>query len=164
MPDYWLDADSLIRPHREAYQFDMVRPFWDFLESKARDGIIASPEIVLDKELISNSKNTDPLQEWGKGLKGILFLPIEDQIQVCYSQVVDYVQNCGKYKQQWVASFLDGADPWVVAYPMAKGGNIVTFEKPQPSAKRPKIPDIADHFGLRPLTLYEMLKELGFRL
>ena len=166
MSDYWLDADSLITPHRGPYPFGMVQPFWDFIETKAQDGIISSPQIILDIELTATSTSNPPdaLQQWAKGLKGVLFIPVDNSIQISYSQVVDYVQNCGKYKQQWIAQFLAGADPWVIAYPMAMGGRIVTFEKSQPRAKRPKIPDIANHFGVKHFSLYEMLKKLGFKL
>ena len=159
-----MDADSLIRPHREAYPFDMVRPFWDFLEIKAKEGIIGSPEIIFNMELTPASNNPDALYQWAKEQLGILFYPVENPIQICYSEIVNHVQNCGKYKQQWVASFLSGADPWVIAYAMAMGGKIVTFEKSEPNSKRPKIPDIADYFGVKHISLYEMLKELGFKL
>lgn len=104
------------------------------------------------------------MHEWAKELKGVLFIPVENSIQNCFSELADFVQNCGRYKQQWIASFLSGADPWIIAYPMALGGKIVTFEKSEPKSQRPKIPDIADHFGIEHLNLYEMLKQLGFKL
>lgn len=165
MPDYWLDSDSLITPHRGPYSFSYGTTLWDFLEMKAHESVIGSPEIVLNMELTStSSKNKDKLEEWAKELRGVLFVPAEASVQAEYSKVVNYVQTSGKYKQQWIASFLAGADPWLVAYPMALGGRIVTFEAPAPKGMNPKIPDVAQHFGLKKcLTMWEMLTELAFK-
>lgn len=161
--EYWLDSDSLIRSHRGPYKFGMAQIFWDFLETKAHEGIIGSPAEVLDMELASSSSKKDLLEQWAKRQKGILFVQADAQVQAQYTIIAEYVQNCGKYKQQWIAQFLSKADPWLVAYPMALGGRIVTFEKPQPRARKPKIPDIAQQFGIKHLDLYEMLSELGFQ-
>ncbi len=164
MPEFWIDADSLIVAHRGPYQFGMVQPFWDFVELKAREGIIGSPEIILDSELTSTSNKPDDLQLWAQQFNGILFLPVVDAAQVSFGRVADYVQNCGRYGQEWIVRFLDGGDPWLIAYAMAMGGTIVTFEKSEPRAKRPKIPDIAQEFGVSCMTLYEMLAKLKFRI
>ena len=164
MPEFWMDSNSLITPYRGSYPFDRVPQFWDFLKLKAEEGVVGSPELVLEKELTSPpSDDPDDLELWAKLLKGSLFLPVDGPIQLKYNQVVQHVQTSGRYKQHWIAKFLDGADPWLVAYAMALGGRIVTFEKPEPRAKRPKIPDIAQHFNVRCLTLWDMLNELKFR-
>ncbi|HJX13119.1 MAG TPA: DUF4411 family protein, partial [Dehalococcoidales bacterium] len=56
--------------------------------------------------------------------------------------------------------FLKGADPWVIAYAKAHGGIVVTFETPAPFAQKPKIPDIADLFGVKHKNLWDVLDEL----
>lgn len=164
MPDFWMDADSFILPHRGPYRFQTLPQFWDFLEQKAREGIIASPDIVLEKELSADKEDAqDVLEKWARPLKGVLFLDASEAVQVSYSQIVQYVEGNNRYKPYWVAKFLDGADPWVIAYAKALGGRVVTFEVPQPEAKKPKIPDVAGHFGIRCITLWDMLDELGWR-
>lgn len=163
MPDYWLDADSLIVANRGPYRFGIVDQFWDFLEYKAIEGVIGSPDIILTVELTSNSTGEDQLQKWARALDGVLFIAADASVQSMYSRVVNYVQNCGKYKQNWISKFLSGADPWVIAYPIALGGKVVTFEKPEPKAKRPKIPDVSQIFGISCINLYDMLSELGFK-
>ena len=165
MPDFWLDADSLIRAHRGAYRFSFDTPFWNFLEMKARDGIIGSPQIVFDNEIASTSKieEKDRLELWARELKGIFFLPPTDSVQVEFGKVVNYIQNNGRFTKPNVAKCLSGADPWLVAYPMALGGKIVTFEASAPISKDPKIPDVANEFGIKCINLWDMLDILAFK-
>ena len=166
MPEFWVDTDSLIAPYRGPYSFSYGTSFWDFIESKAREGIIASPKIVFERELATTLpiENKDALELWARELLGILFLPPEPSVQAEYSRVVNYVQSSGRYGQQWIASWLGIADPWIVAYPMALGGRIVTFETPAPNGQKPKIPDVANNFGISCISIWDMLKELNFRI
>ena len=162
MPEFWPDADSLIESHRGPYRFETLPQFWDFLEEKAKDGMIASPEIILDKELSADPDDEqDVLEKWAKELRGIMFLGPNEAVQNAYKEVVNYVQNNGKYRPYWVAKFLDGADPLLIAYAKALGGRIVTFETRQPEAKKPKIPDVAEYFGVACINLYDMLTEMN---
>jgi len=164
MPDFWMDANSLITPHRTAYRFEAVPQYWDFLEEKAKQGVIGSPELVLDLELTSSDPSkADHLERWAKPLRGILFLPADGPTQLKYKDVVEYVKTNPRFGQHWIGPFLDKADPWLVAYAATLGGRIVTFEKEEPLAKRPKIPDIAKHFGVDCINVWDMLTELGFK-
>lgn len=61
MPSFWLDADALIRPNREGfYSLQLVPSFWELLEQKANEGIIAIPRSVY-QEL---SHYGDNLADW----------------------------------------------------------------------------------------------------
>lgn len=161
MPEFWMDSDSLIAPYRGAYRFEAVPQYWDFLKRKAEEGVIGCPELVLDKELTSS--NPDALEKWARPLRGVLFLPADAATQLRYGDVARYVQANPRFRQHWIDPFLDGADSWLVAYALAHGGRIVTFEKPEPLAKKPKIPDIAQHFGVGCVNLWDMLAELEFK-
>lgn len=165
MPDFWLDADSLITAHRGAYRFSFDTPLWNFLEMKARDGTIGSPQIVFDNEIASTNKieEKDALELWARELKGTLFLPPTDSIQIEFAKVVNYIQNNGRFTKPNIAKCLSGADPWLVAYAMASQGKIVTFEAPAPKSKDPKIPDVANEFGIKCINLWDMLDILKFR-
>ena len=86
MPDYWMDSDSFILPHRGPYRFEALPQFWDFLEQKAREGIIGSPSIVLDKELSADKDDEqDVLARWSRDLKGVLFLDGSEDVQESYA-------------------------------------------------------------------------------
>ena len=160
-----MDANSLITPHRGPYRFETVPQYWDFLKQKAEEGIIGSPELVLDIELTSSDPSkADSLEGWAKPLRGILFLPADAATQTKYKEVVQYVQMNPRFKQHWIAPFLGKADPWLVAYAAALGGRIVTFETPEPLTRKPKIPDIAQHFGVDCVNVWDMLAELGFKV
>ena len=162
MPDYWLDADSFITPSRGPYRFSVLPPFWDYLEQKAQEQIIGSPEIVLTLELIgSDPKKADELEIWAKQQQGILFIPPNKSVQTVYSEVVESVTHNSRYVIYEVQLFLSGADPWVIAYAKALGGKVVTFETTKPLQKKPKIPDVAATFGVRCISLWDMLTELG---
>lgn len=166
MPEYWLDANCLITAHRTAYRFSFDSPFWDFLETKAHEGVLGIPQIVFDQELDSGKKiaEKDELELWARELRGILFLPPNDSVQTEYGKVATYVQNNGRFVQHHIAGFLAKADAWVIAYPMALGGRIVTFEASAPKSTKPKIPDVAGEFGIKCLHLWDMLDELDFKI
>jgi hypothetical protein len=165
MPDFWMDADSFITPHRGPYRFGAVPQFWDFLKEKAEASLIGSPELVLDKELTrsSSSQQPDALETWARPLRGILFITADSVTQARYKDVAQYVQSNMQWREHNKPPFLAGGDSWLVAYALARGGRIVTFETAQPLAKKPKVPDVAQHFGVNCLSLWDMLEELGFK-
>lgn len=157
MPDFWLDTDSFATPARGPYRFATVPKFWEFLEQKAAENVIASTELVL-KEL---QEGEDQLKIWAKGQEGKLFLPPTVVVQEMFRQVVANVTSNNRYATHHVVAFLDGADPWLIAYARALGGRVVTFEKSEPTSRKPKIPDVAAEFGVNCLNLWDVLTELG---
>lgn len=56
------------------------------------------------------------------------------------------------------------ADPWLIAIAIVGGYSVVTFERTSASPKKPKIPDICDHFGVKHCNLFQMMRSLGFLL
>lgn len=162
-PSYWFDSDSLITPSRTSHRFSRGTKLWDFLEQKALEHMIGSPDIVLNLEIIHTDKSkADALEKWAKKLDGILFLPPDDSVQTYYAQIVQAVNANPQYKVFETQPFLARADPWVIAYAKAYGGKVVTFEVSKPLQKKPKIPDVAESFGVKCLNLWDTLDELGF--
>lgn len=164
MPTYWFDSDSLITPSRGPFRFSRGTKLWDFLEQKAIEHLIGSPSVVLNLELTHpDPKKADALEQWAKKLDGILFLPPDYSVQQYYAQIVQDVTANPQYKIFAVQPFLQKADPWVIAYAKAYGGRVVTFESSKPLQKKPKIPDVADKFGVKCLNIWDALDELGFK-
>ena len=161
MFDYWLDANSLIKPYREAYTFTRVPKFWTFLEQEASKKIVVSSYLVL-KEIEEGCSNNiaDELLIWARQQQDKLFLPPNDDVQNTVKQISTYVTNNKQYKPWNVQVFLGKADPWVIAHAKVFGGKIVTLEKSEPNSKRVKIPDVADVFGLHCISIWTMLNEL----
>jgi hypothetical protein len=157
MPDFWLDTDSFVTPSRGPYRFTTVPGFWEFLEQKAAENVIASPALVLNELL----EVEDRLRLWAKEQEGKLFLPPTEVVQEVLKQVVTNVTSNNRYATHHTVAFLSGADPWIIAYAKALGGRVVTFERSEPTSRKPKIPDVAGEFGVNCLNLWDMLTELG---
>lgn len=162
MFDFWLDADSLIKPYREAYSFDRVPKFWEFLEEKAKEQVIVSSDLVLQEleDGCSDKEHPDELLVWARKLREVLFLCPTDPIQEMVGQIATYVENNAQYAPWHIQDFLDSADPWVIAHAKILGGRVVTFEKSEPNSKKVKIPDVAGNFGINCISLWAMLDEL----
>ena len=157
MPD-WVDSDSFILASRGPYRFGMMPVFWSFIEEQARQQRLASSEIVL-QEL---QDGEDQLKQWASGLRAVMFRVPTEEVQERYSEVVANVNGNGRYAPHNVSRFLAKADPWLIAHARTDGGRIVTFEKPEPNSKRPKIPDVAGVFGVSCINLWDLIEELGF--
>ena len=157
MPD-WLDSDSFILASRGPYRFSMISPFWSFLEEQARQQRLASSEMVL-QEL---QDGEDQLKQWASGLQAVMFRVPTEEVQERYSEVVANVSGNGRFAQHHVSRFLAKADPWLIAHARTDGGRIVTFEKPEPTSRKPKIPDVSHEFGISCNNLFDLIEELGF--
>jgi len=157
VPNYWLDADVLIRAKNEYYAFDLAAPFWQFLERKGAEDIVASCRAVYD-EL---QKKEDELKVWAIRQHGNgFFWEPDQQVQATNGTIADYVT--AKYRPEFSAPFLAGADAWLVAQASVHGGVVVSNEESAPTGNKPKIPDIARQFDVQTLGLFAVLRTLGF--
>jgi hypothetical protein len=159
MPDYWLDTCSFITPRNSGYSFDIAPGFWEAIDKKSEEGILASSTLVYH-ELVDEA--TDDLAEWAKQReKGRLFIEPDDKVQEEFTRVADYVNSY--YVPHQAQIFLAHADPWVVAHAKAYGGCVVTFEcriKNNTGNKQVKIPDITDYFDMQCIDLWNLLRKL----
>ena len=161
MPTFWLDANVYIRPHREGfYSFGLAPTFWQLLEQKANEGVIASPRQVYT-ELAGFGDN---LADWVIARQNSsLFVDASQLVQESVTRVADYIMQ--NYRGHRAEEFLGGADPWVIAHAIADNGIVVTYETRRDlTAQTPKIPNVCQAFRVRCVTLYQMLQELGIVL
>lgn len=85
---------------------------------------------------------------------------------------MQYVQTCGLYKEQALASWApeDVADPWLIAAAAVYDYTIITVEAPsgglslKTQNKNAKIPDVANAFGVKTNDLYYMMRQLEIRI
>jgi hypothetical protein len=83
---------------------------------------------------------------------------------------MQWAENQGKnYTRNAIDEFMqeDNADPWLIAYALAKNRNytIVTFEKFNQNKKNKiPIPNVCIYYKINYCDLYEMLRNLNFRL
>ena len=161
MADFCLDTGVFIRPHRDGfYGFPLASGFWELLEQRAAAGIIASPRPVY-QELADYG---DALADWAAARRDTpLFVEPGPAVQAQLIRVADYVG--GNYPGRKAAEFLGGADPWVIAHAIADNAVIVSFEnRASIDAQTPKIPNVAQAFQIRTISLYQMLREMGVEI
>lgn len=162
MPDFWLDTNCFIEPSNGPYAFDLVPQFWDFLDAQSKTGTISSPIMVFNE---LHDETVGELHAWAGARRNMgLFAEATAEVQAAFKEVADFV--VANYPPEQATEFLDGADPWLVAHARAQGGLIVTHEAlVGQGAKKPKIPNICQAFGLEPpIKVWEMLRRLGFRV
>ena len=162
MPDYWLDADALIEPHKRGYAFDLQPAFWTLIDQKMNEGVIGMPrkvytEIVEDFTLPDGSK--DALGQWLADRETLVHAAPDPSIQAFYGKLADHVRY--SYTTKELNKFLKGADGWLIAHAHVLGGTVVTFEARKPNEA--KIPNICDHFKVPCIDTWTMLRAFGVR-
>jgi hypothetical protein len=152
-----VDTDVLIRAKDEYYAFDFETPFWQFLERKNAEGMLASCRAVY-RELLEKE---DELKAWAmrQHENGFFWEP-DEQVQAKHGVIGDYL--IAQYAPEFTAPFLAGGDGWVIAQAAVHGGIVVSNETSAPLGKRPKIPDIANQFHVVTKGLFEVLRALHY--
>jgi len=157
-----LDANVFIEAARRYYAFDIAPGFWAALAAQANAGTIVSISNVRE-EL---EKQDDTLAAWAKSDFAQAFMTTRDgDVVLAYKKVMDWVQSQPQYTDDAKADFAAGADGWIVAYAIAKGGTVVTQEVLRPDKKtRVPIPNVCRHFGVPFIGTFEMIHILGMKL
>ena len=153
-----LDSNIFIEAHRRRFPIDIVPVFWEALEEQATRSTILSIREV-HRELLAGK---DDLSSWAKAQIG-WFLENSDPATIKALGLVDKAVSARipSYRPVAKTKFMDGADPWVIAYCKAHGHTLVTEEAAAPdSLKTVKIPDIAKALGVPVMSLNSMLREL----
>lgn len=166
---YLIDSNSLITPFEKYYPFDFAKRFWKQLETNIAKGNI----VILDMVKSEITKKDDELSDWIGDLATTNFIDHRNiAIIEIYRQVLESIKNNDCYKDtalnDWAS--INSADPWLVATAKANNYTIVSFETPNKGlnasnpSKRPKIPDIASEFDVEVVDLFDMMRNLGFKM
>lgn len=183
--NFLIDSNSFIDPSQRSYRFNCFPSFWQWLKKEIQkdDNRIIIPKCVFDE--LKN--NNDELTDWvDENLNEYYFDErTEPIVWQNYAKVIDYINNSGIYggagARDW--SREGKADPILIAIAMSYDYKIVTSEKftgefvslkdedgkatnklknPNYSTnKEPKIPDVAQHFGVSCISLYDVEEILG---
>lgn len=167
---FLLDSNIFITPHRLYYPFDLAPGFWNQLEKKLKlDNVI-----VLDKVVSEVSKMEDELSKWIKNLNDFKPLSIKSSAFTDnYRKIITYIHDCGLYREEALRNWseLGIADPWLIAVAMDIDATIITEETAaSPSlskankSKNAKIPDVANHFGIKCEKLFYFMRQMNFKL
>jgi hypothetical protein len=168
--NFLIDSCALITPYRGYYSFDFAKGFWNQMETCIKSGTI----LILSKVREEVISCEDPLSDWMKEFdKGLFISHKTPEIIGIYGKVLEYIKNEPCYKNPnalaiWAKESV--ADAWLIAASKVTGYPIVTTEvgkdliNPKCPSKNPKIPNVAEHFGVEVISLFAMMKELSFTL
>ena len=162
---FLLDSNVFMPPSRSYYPFDFAQGFWKQMRTALNSGNVFILDVIYNEIM----KGKDDLAEWFKDTVVSQLRVQDEEIIKEYANVQRYIATCDLYKPQAVAEWAkrDIADPWLIAAAIAKNCAIITLEihqnpQPQQKAKRIKIPDVADHFGVSYYDLYYFMRKMKF--
>lgn len=166
---FLIDANSLITPFQSYYPFDWAPNFWQSMENAILSGHVKLLDVVRDEIL----RGDDELKTWVQHFDDTAIMSRQNHdIINMYSDVLGHIQTCGFYKSnaltEW--SYDNVADGWLIAAAGNGGYTVVTFETPNNNlnsrypSKTAKIPNVCDHFSIRYVTLFDMMRALDFKL
>ena len=160
MPAYWLDSDILIQAANDAYQFDVVPGFWEFLNNHITQGEFCMPKEV-EREL---AERDDDVYQWVRQQSNEFVVEQNQNVQRVYTDIADYVSN-GPFGADHKRGFLRRADGWLIAHAQVTNGIVVTREtRAGDGTQQVKIPNICDQFGVASINQSELLRRFGVRL
>ena len=120
------------------------------------------------------SKLEDELSTWIKGLEDFGVLSVKATPFVAnYRKVLTYVQDCGLYQEEALRNWAraDIADPWLIAVAMDTGATVITEEasagtglSTKNKSRNAKLPDVANHFGVKCENLFYFMRQMRFKL
>lgn len=133
---YWLDSSTFIDLDRMHYHHDVAPGFWDFVDARATEGTLRSCRSVHDEI----RRGTDWLSAWVAIRADTLFAEVEadTDVQARLTEVMARIYEA--YDLSFANEFAKGADPFLVAIVLARGGTLVTEEikRTQPPGATPK--------------------------
>lgn len=158
---YLIDTNTLIQAKNFHYQFNFCSSFWEWILAAHKSNIVCTIEKV-KKEVFRGDKE-DVLKKWTEDNVPCSFFHNEMQdplIMKKYADIIAWSSNHARYNQKAKEDFADIhiADAFLIATAAAYNLTIVSHEKSAPnSLKSIKIPDAADAFNVKTITLYELL-------
>jgi hypothetical protein len=149
MPEYCLDSNGYIEPWKH-YPIRVFPSLWRNLGESLASGLIVGPEEVY-REI---QQQEDGLYQWLKPHKS-RFRKVDTQLAASLADVLAVERfarmlEIGRNK----------ADPWVVAHARIVDGGVVVSDEGRSKnpAKKPKVPDVCDHFGVPCIRFREFLE------
>ncbi len=159
---YIVDANVLIDANRDYYPMERVPEFWEWLVEMGELGRVKVPEEIYEEVVLPSPTRPDPLVNWLKQHGSELILQ-EAAREDLVARVTEegYASDLTDVEIEKV-----GRDPFLIAYALAGSSErrIVTTEHSKPSRMRANrhIPDVADDFGVKCISTFDLIRELDF--
>lgn len=156
---YLVDSDVFIQAKNMHYAFDVCPGFWDWLLRANAVGVLFSVEKVAE-ELRDGG---DELAEWVAQRDETFFLPADAQVVASLQATSEWANGCALYQPAAIATFLQGADYYLVGHAHAHGHTVVTHEQAANSPTKIKIPNACAGMAVDCVTPFAMLRAAGAR-
>lgn len=154
-----LDTNVIVRCAIEYYRFTTFPGVWIWIDQALEQGtLVLIPEV------------RDELSSWGEPISSWLRERAVISVPDVLVDVTEARLRVGEATSMMdlhpdsVKQFLDKADADLIAYALAGGHRVVTFETRETSgksSKRAKIPDVCDQLGVPSLNPFQMLEDHG---
>jgi len=153
---YLLDSNTYIQAKNQYYGMDICPAYWEWLDHQFQQGALGSIEMV-GQEL---KDGNDELAKWAKEHPEHFVSNDDHETQQVFTEIINFVM-AGNYNDGNRESFLDKADPWIIAKAKSIGATVVSHEsRLAPETKKVKIPNICHEFGVPCINTFQLLREL----
>lgn len=160
---YIPDTNVFVEAKNRYYSFDIAEGFWEWLEVFTSEQSFLTIKEV--REEILDYPHDDNLKIWMKKFPLHCFMEADKEVQQNQRLIANYVLDHETFSPENKYKFLDGADPWLVAFAMVKDYTVVTHEsKAGPGTKKVKIPNICEEFGVDYCNVFEVMREKRINL
>lgn len=150
---YSADSDVFIESWQRDFPPDILPGFWERLDELIAEGHLRAAEEVI-REI---ERKDDALTAWIKD-RPALGVPIDDTVQDAVTEILGTHPRLLDTRRS-----RSGGDPWAIALAKVNRCTVVTKERPSGSARRPHIPDVCTHYGIRCINVVELMRERGWR-
>lgn len=166
---YLLDSNAFMTPANIYYAFDFESKFWDQLKLQMDLGRIVILDLVRDE----CTKREDELKQWFEGLEPESFIDHRQSAYITiYAAIMQHLEESPYYSVEALKAWAESgvADPWLIAVAKENHFTIVTFEAAKKGLNKnrqtsnPKVPNIAEDFGVEVVDLFSMMRDLGIKL
>lgn len=157
-----LDASAFIQAKNSFYRFSFCPGFWEWILLEHRKTNLFSVQRV-EREL---KERQDELASWvGDEVPAGFFVAPTVEVATAQGVVARWVHAQPGFSGPEKARFMSKADPWLIAEAIEHGYEIVTFEEMVPAnSTKVKIPNVATNFGVKCVSLFDVLEASGVRM
>ncbi|MCH4009949.1 DUF4411 family protein [Companilactobacillus sp.] len=164
---YLIDTNSLIDGSTKWYRRSVFPSVWKFLSQR--------DDVVMIQQVFDEVTYPSDLTIWVDQTYRGRLIKVDQDILDKYGKVQDWISMSNRWSDAGISRWddVDKADPWLIAVAISQGHTIVTFDGAaklslpdvgSESGREPKISGVANQFGIRVITFYELLEELQLTL
>jgi len=151
---YVIDTSALIDAWTKWYSLKSIPPFWQNLESLAREEKATIPDAVL----LELEEQDDDLHRWCQERKEYLCTPTTDDVQ----RIINEISNRYRNLRRAGIPSRNFADPVVIAVAIYLNSAVVTHEHATGNINGPKMPDVCRDRGIRVVQIHQIISEQGW--